>query len=40
MPRSPSKPADLPTIESRKKALLAELAQLDEQAKAAGGRRA
>ncbi|WP_242141013.1 hypothetical protein [Sphingomonas sp. TREG-RG-20F-R18-01] len=35
MPRSPSKPADLPTIEMRKKALLAELAQLDEQAKAA-----
>lgn len=35
MPRSPFKPADLPTIEMRKKALLAELAQLDEQAKAA-----
>lgn len=35
MPRSSSKPADLPTIETRKKALLAELAQLEEQAKAA-----
>lgn len=35
MPRASSKPADLPTIETRKKALLAELAQLEEQAKAA-----
>lgn len=35
MPRSSSKPADLPTIETRKKALLVELAQLEEQAKAA-----
>jgi hypothetical protein len=35
MPRSSSKPADLPTIETRKKALLAELAHLEEQAKAA-----
>lgn len=35
MPRPSSKPADLSTIETRKKALLAELAQLEEQAKAA-----
>lgn len=35
MPRSSSKPADLPTIETRKRALLAELAHLEEQAKAA-----
>jgi hypothetical protein len=35
MPRTSFKPADLPTIETRKKALLAELAQLEEQAKAA-----
>ena len=35
MPRASSKPADLSTIETRKKALLAELAQLEEQAKAA-----
>lgn len=35
MPRPSSKPADLSTIEARREALRAELAALDEQAKAA-----
>ncbi|WP_244647446.1 hypothetical protein [Sphingomonas sp. CFBP 13728] len=35
MPRPSSKPADLSTIEARREALKAELATLDEQAKAA-----
>ena len=35
MPRSSAKPADLASIETRREALKAELAALDEQAKAA-----
>ncbi len=35
MPRASSKPADLSSIEARREALKAELAALDEQAKAA-----
>jgi hypothetical protein len=34
MPRASSKPSDLLTIEARKKAILAELAELQEQEKA------